>query len=143
MVLEAAKTARMRLVLLSGWAGLKPGMLSQDVIALSGVPHSWLYPRCKAVVHHGGAGTCAAALRSGVPQAIVWHLGDQKTWGKLMKLRGVAPPAIFHRQFSSAWLADTVSRLSDGALRSAARRLSDEISREDGVGQAVEAIQRL
>ena len=30
------------------------------------VPHSWLLPRCRGIVHHGGSGTVGAALRSGV-----------------------------------------------------------------------------
>ena len=32
------------------------------------VPHSWLLPRCSAVLHHGGSGTTAACLRAGVTQ---------------------------------------------------------------------------
>lgn len=34
------------------------------------VPHSWLLPKCSVVVHHGGSGTTAAALRAGVAQVI-------------------------------------------------------------------------
>jgi UDP:flavonoid glycosyltransferase YjiC (YdhE family) len=78
-----------------------------------------------------------------VPQAIVWHLGDQKTWGKLMNGRGVAVPPIFHRQFSSAWLANAVRRLMDGELRSTAGRMREALAREDGIARAVEAIHRL
>ena len=32
------------------------------------VPHTWLFPRCSVIVHHGGAGTTATALYAGVPQ---------------------------------------------------------------------------
>ena len=34
-------------------------------------PHEWLFPRCAAVVHHGGAGTTARALWAGAPSLIV------------------------------------------------------------------------
>lgn len=36
------------------------------VLDLSGegfVPHGWLLPRCRGIVHHGGSGTTGAALR--------------------------------------------------------------------------------
>jgi sterol 3beta-glucosyltransferase len=142
-IVQGITRAGARAILQSGIALLGEKLrLPETVHLLRYAPYDWLLQRAAGIVHHGGAGTCAAALRCGVPQAIVWHLGDQKTRGKLMNRRGVAPPAIFHRRFSSAWLADTVRHLSDGGLRSSARRLSDEIAREDGAGRAVEAVER-
>ncbi|MQL75572.1 hypothetical protein Taro_007955 [Colocasia esculenta] len=32
------------------------------------IPYSWLFPRCAAVIHHGGSGSTAAAIQAGVPQ---------------------------------------------------------------------------
>jgi len=37
--------------------------------------------KCRAVVHHGGAGTTAAVLRAGVPSFVLWSVGDQPFWG--------------------------------------------------------------
>jgi sterol 3beta-glucosyltransferase len=143
-IVEGITRAGARSILQSGIASLGEELRLPDTIhRVRYVPYDWLLERASGIVHHGGAGTCAAALRSGVPQAIVWHLGDQKTWGKLMNRRGVAVPPIFHRQFSSAWLADAVRRLMDGELRSTARRMREELAREDGVARAVEAIDRL
>ena len=48
------------------------------------VPHSWLFPRCAAVVHHGGAGTTHAGLQAGKPSLIVPFGGDQEFWGTLV-----------------------------------------------------------
>ncbi|WP_394698486.1 glycosyltransferase [uncultured Desulfobacter sp.] len=31
-------------------------------------PFSRLFPKAAAVVHHGGIGTCAQALKAGIPQ---------------------------------------------------------------------------
>src|ERR1700743_3581731 len=39
--------------------------------------YATIFPACRAVVHHGGAGTLAAGLRAGVPQLILWTLPDQ------------------------------------------------------------------
>jgi UDP:flavonoid glycosyltransferase YjiC (YdhE family) len=44
------------------------------------VNHAVVFPLCRAVVHHGGAGTTAAGLRAGVPTLILWVTSDQPVW---------------------------------------------------------------
>lgn len=63
----------------------------------SGVPHydsvksvgaanyASVFPACRAVVHHGGAGTTAASLRAGIPTLILWSTGDQPYWAAQVK----------------------------------------------------------
>lgn len=46
----------------------------------SPVAHDTLLPHCAALVHHGGAGTAAAALRCGTQQLICPLHFDQHTW---------------------------------------------------------------
>jgi UDP:flavonoid glycosyltransferase YjiC (YdhE family) len=43
------------------------------------------FPVCRAVVHHGGAGTTAASLRAGVPTLILWMADVQVIWGAAVK----------------------------------------------------------
>ncbi len=50
--------------------------------AIGPADHAQVFPRCRAVVHHGGAGTTAAALRAGVPSVICWLGSDQPFWGR-------------------------------------------------------------
>lgn len=141
MVLEAARAARVRLVLLSGWAGLQPGLLSEDVIALSGVPHSWLYPRCRAVVHHGGAGTTAAAWRAGVPAVVVPFHGDQPFWASRVKKLGTGPAAPSRQRLTARRLADAIAiAVNDDALRGRAKEIGGLIRAEQGAARAAAAI---
>lgn len=49
------------------------------------VNYATIFPTCRAVVHHGGAGTLAAALRAGVPQLILWTLPDQPFFAAQLK----------------------------------------------------------
>lgn len=141
MVLEAARTARVRLVLLSGWAGLKPGMLSQDVIALSGVPHSWLYPRCQAVVHHGGAGTTAAAVRAGVPAVVVPFHGDQPFWASRVRKLGIGPAAFSRRRLTARRLAEAIEiAVTSDSLRERAAEIGRLVRAEHGAVRAATAI---
>jgi UDP:flavonoid glycosyltransferase YjiC (YdhE family) len=141
MVLEAAKTAGVRLVLLSGWAGLTPGRLSHDVLALSGVPHSWLYPRCSAVVHHGGAGTTAAAVRAGVPAVVIPFHGDQPFWASRVQRVGVGPEGFSRRKLTARRLADAIElAVTSDALRERAAELGRRVRAEQGALRAAKAI---
>jgi UDP:flavonoid glycosyltransferase YjiC (YdhE family) len=49
------------------------------------VNYATIFPACRAVVHHGGAGTLAAGLRAGVPQLILWTLPDQPFFAAQLK----------------------------------------------------------
>ncbi|MGV0602984.1 glycosyltransferase [Mycolicibacterium sp. XJ1904] len=58
---------------------------SAHVKLVSTVSHAVTFPACRAVVHHGGAGTTAAGLRAGVPTLILWTAADQPLWGIQIK----------------------------------------------------------
>jgi len=47
-----------------GWAALGDGPLPEGVLAIGAVSHPSLFPRCAAVVHHGGTGTTTTAGRA-------------------------------------------------------------------------------
>ncbi|OAN37603.1 glycosyltransferase [Mycolicibacterium iranicum] len=49
------------------------------------VNYAEIFPLCRAVVHHSGAGTIAACLRAGVPQVGLWTLPDQ--WLRTTQLK--------------------------------------------------------
>ncbi|BBZ13818.1 glycosyltransferase [Mycobacterium branderi] len=48
------------------------------------VNHGAVLPACRAVVHHGGAGTTAAGMRAGVPALILWRWLDQPIWADVV-----------------------------------------------------------
>lgn len=49
------------------------------------VNHAATFPACRAVVHHGGAGTTAAGMRAGVPSLILWIAAEQPIWAIQVK----------------------------------------------------------
>jgi vancomycin aglycone glucosyltransferase len=64
------------------------------------VNHAAVFPACRAVVHHGGAGTTAAGLRAGVASLVLWSGLDQPVWAS-----SVAHLAVgFGRRFSESTL---------------------------------------
>lgn len=88
--------------------------------------HAALFPRCAAVVHHGGAGTMAAALRAGVPQVILPVMLDQFHHAHHLVRAQLAPRAprlasITTRAFTRA--LEQALALPDAPRRAAAERL--------------------
>ncbi|SEL01808.1 glycosyltransferase [Nonomuraea pusilla] len=133
-VLEAVRLAGRRAVLATGWGALRPGTLGDDVLAIEEAPHDWLLPRVAVAVHHGGAGTVAAALRAGVPQVVRPFLGDQPFWADRLHRAGVASAPVAGR-LTAGRLAGAID--AAGELAPAARALAARLSAEDGVAAAV------
>ncbi len=50
------------------------------VKVVEAVNHAAVLPACRAVVHHGGAGSTAAGLRAGIPALVLWLWLDQPLW---------------------------------------------------------------
>jgi UDP:flavonoid glycosyltransferase YjiC (YdhE family) len=53
---------------------------SDQVKIVAAVNHAAVLSLCRAVVHHGGAGTTAAGMRAGIPTLILWLWHDQPIW---------------------------------------------------------------
>jgi sterol 3beta-glucosyltransferase len=141
---EGVRRAGMRAVLQAGWNQLGEGVLPDTIKRVEYVPHSFLFARAAGVIHHGGAGTTASALRAGVPQIVVWHFGDQESWGKLLHRRGLAPrKPVSCRQLSPDWLAGALREMkTHPSLQANAASMGEKIRDEDGVTHAVREIER-
>ena len=91
------------------------------------VSHDVLFPRVAAVVHHGGAGTTAAAARAGVPQVITPMFGDQFYWATRIVELGVGA-TIPHTTMTEDSLTGALREVFDSALVGRARGLAMQIS---------------
>lgn len=133
-VVEAARRVGARLVLSRGWAQLGEGLQSADVLVIGSVPHDVLFPRMAALVHHGGAGTTSAAVRSGAPQVIVPHLGDQFYTGQLLWERGIAASPIPKESLTVDKLTVALAHvLNDASTRARAQALARALAGTNGV----------
>ena len=65
-----------------------------------------IFPACRAVVHHGGAGSVAAGLRAGVPTLILWAAADRQMWGALIKRLKVGTARRFSSTTRESLVAD-------------------------------------
>jgi UDP:flavonoid glycosyltransferase YjiC (YdhE family) len=138
IAVEAASRAGRPLIVMGDPEAAAP----DGTLQLSEVDHHWLFPRTAAVIHHGGAGTTAAALRAGVPQVAVPFFADQPFWAARLRALGVAPPAVPMRRLSADRLGAAVAAaLSDTGMRDRATRVGAVLRSEDGVGRACEVLE--
>lgn len=142
IVAGAARAAGVRAVMQAQWQEVAPAP-TDDFFGASDVPHGWLFPRMAANVHHGGAGTTAAALLAGRPSLVVPFAVDQPFWGLRVQELGVGPAPIARRKLDQVGLTQGLTRMiTDRAMQDKAAALGRVMAREDGVAAAVGVFDR-
>lgn len=141
IIVKALAITRKRGVILMNTIGLEVDRISDDIIGVGWTPHEWLFPQMSVIVHHGGASTTANSLRSGVPSVVVPSAWDQPFWGRKMAESGVGPKPIPRKRLSVERLALAIQTATEDKNMSArAKKMRDNVQREDGVGEAVRII---
>jgi sterol 3beta-glucosyltransferase len=140
IVRDALKGTNNRGIILSGWSEVKHRE-SKDVLYLNAIPHDWLLPQCKMIIHHGGAGTTSAGLRAGIPNIVVPFTADQPFWGRRVHAIGAGPKPILVKNLSVENLTQAIVEADDPIVRKRVQVIGQEIGSEDGVKRAVELIE--
>ncbi len=131
------------MLLTGAFADNRPAGLSKDVMLVDRAPHQLLFPRASAVVHQGGSGTTAQALRSGHPMLVVPHAHDQPDNAFRVANLGVAR-TVFPRRYRAARVARELERLlGDAAYRERSASVAELVKAEGGADAAADAIDRL
>lgn len=131
---------KLRGVLATKYPEQLPQSLPPGVRHFDFVPFSQLLPRCQALVHHGGIGSCAQALAAGLPQLIMPMAYDQLDNAHRVKRLGVGA-FLLRKRFKPR----RVTRLVDRLLNSTAiRRRANEIAQQcHGPASIVDACQEI
>jgi UDP:flavonoid glycosyltransferase YjiC (YdhE family) len=137
--LRAARALGKRAVLLTGEKDaerLRP-VITEEEYVCARAPHSLLFRSALCVVHHGGIGTTAEALRAGKPQIVVPFFGDQPDHAMRVMRLGIGlsvSPAKYDEQHST----DALRKLLTGDYRKEADRLAALIATERGVEEVAD-----
>ncbi|HWC22129.1 MAG TPA: glycosyltransferase [Flexivirga sp.] len=140
MVREVSQRLGCRALVAAGWSNFADSG-DDDLRIVRSVDHHRVLPRCVAAVHHGGAGTTAAALRAGIPSLISWFNADQPLWGRRLAALGVGD----HRRFRDLSADECVTALTPllaTATQDRARKLAGRlITPADAVRAAADAVE--
>lgn len=109
-----------RALICSGVLQIDPDAPRADHVTIVGsVNHAAVFPRCRAIVHHGGAGTTAASVRSGVPTLVLWVGADQPVWARQIARLGVGAQRRYSKTTAASLRDDLRTVLSQKCLRRA------------------------
>lgn len=148
----AARTLGRRAVLLTGIEDRNPvagvpdlavATTSDAIVRVSYAPHSEVMPRACAVVHQGGIGTTAQALRAGRPTLVVPFSHDQPDNAMRVTRLGVGRTLARPRVSTAAFVRELGALLADPAVAARAREVADVVRHESGADGAADAIERL
>ena len=141
---DTCKLAKCRAVLITGWSQIENNAQYQKFIKdnedllciVKAIPHSYLFPKMKAIVHHCGIGTTASALKAGIPQVCCPFMLDQPHNAKMVKNLGVASAIVpYNNSITASKLAKALRIILDenavtGVLHTKAKQLGKQITDE-------------
>lgn len=145
LIFDAVKMAGVRALVSKGWGGLGDDDNTPDYIfMLENTPHDWLFPRVKAVVHHGGAGTAAIGLKCAKPTMVVPFFGDQPFWGAMIASKKAgAHEAVPYKKLTAEKLAEGIKQCLTKEAQENVQEIADSINAEgDGAENAVKSFHR-
>lgn len=158
LAVDALRKSNQRGIVLGGWAQLSQSILEKstedadlisyakkNILFVDKAPHEWLMPKVAAAVHHGGAGTTNASMRSGVPSIITPVFCDQFDNAYLVEQLGVG--VGFSKQFqkiSADELAGAIEKVvnKDGDYCEKAKALGSKLLKEGGASTTATHIER-
>jgi UDP:flavonoid glycosyltransferase YjiC (YdhE family) len=141
--LEAVRRLGCRAVLLVGMdpQNRPPESLPKSVLAVPYAPHGSLFPRAQVIIHQGGIGTTAQALRARRPMLVVPHAFDQPDNALRVVKLGVAR-TLFPKHYVAARVATQLQAiLAEPRYAQRAVVVGRTVQTERGDQQACDAIE--
>ncbi len=133
-LLGALQQTGLRAVVATGWGGIGQLAPASHLHVLDAVPHTWLFPRVSAVVHHGGAGTTHEGLRWGQPTVICPLFADQPFFGQRVVDLGAGPAPIAQKRLTADRLARALEDALTDRVAKKAGAMGQAMKTEDGAG---------
>lgn len=145
LLARALQLTGLRGVICAGWAGIDlqhlegeadelelTEYINRSVLFMPKSPHGLLFPRCQAIVHHGGAGTMNASVRSGKPTIIIPVIFDQYGHSRRINEMGVGKGLKHIRHQTPTTIAAAIKECIDSqSIRTKAEEVGSAMRREE------------
>jgi rhamnosyltransferase subunit B len=116
--------------------------LPDNILAVKYAPYAQVFPRAAAIVHQGGIGTTAQAMRAGTPTLIMPYSHDQPDNARRVEKLGTSKTLGRDRYRSTTVAPLLKTLLEDPSYRQRAQLVSKQIKQEDGIDGVVVAIEK-
>ena len=138
---EATAIMRRRCLLLTRYPEQLPRDIPDHARHEAYVPFSSLLPRCAAIVHHGGVGTCAQGLAAGIPQLTMPMGFDQPDNATRLQRLGV-DSWVVRKKFPGERVAEALNELlASEKVAESCRRWKEKLAEGDPVRETCELIE--
>ena len=142
--LQAAMMAGVRAVLLVGSMETRQlGVIPDSVYVAAYLPYSEIMLRCAAIVHQGGIGTTAQALRAGRPMLVMPFAHDQPDNAERLRRLGVARVVPREHYAATRVQKELTTLLHAERYRVRVTEICAQIAQEDGLNTACDAIDNI
>ena len=141
-LMQTLERTNERAVILTGNSGIT-GSSRKNCFFVQSAPHARLFPYAKGVVHHGGVGTMAAALKAGVPQQIIPFSVDQPFWADRLYKLGYGLKPLREKTLSTEELGNSFLLMNNHEVQARAKQIGSEIHAERGNERIVKYLEEL
>ncbi len=142
-IIKACKELNLQLIINRGWGGLEiPSQYKNDdsIRFVNGISHAKIFPKVKAIIHHGGVGTVHAALRAGTVSIIVPFIVDQPWWADRLHRLNLGPKALPLRKFTTENVVKRINETSK--YKENVINIAKMMQKDDGVNMTLELIRK-
>ncbi|HBJ94291.1 MAG TPA: hypothetical protein DDZ43_15535 [Hyphomonadaceae bacterium] len=138
VILDTITGRGRRAILSAGLAKKLDGPVGDQHFIVGQVPHDLIFPRCSAILHHGGAGTLDTALRAGVPQIVMPRHLDQFWHADALWKSGVAPKLLKRGQVAHADIETALAFALSAEARAFAKQVAEPLLTRNGAKEIAE-----
>lgn len=140
-IIKVCEKLDLQVIISRGWGGLELPQEYQDkdfVRFVKSVPHAKLFPKVKAIIHHGGVGTVHAALRAGTPSIIVPFIIDQPWWADRLFRQGLGPRSLPLRKLNEKNLIKKFEKIDQ--YKQSTMQIAEKMKSDNGIIHTLDLI---
>jgi sterol 3beta-glucosyltransferase len=142
ILVEALKISNNRAIVLTGVSGMSFEH-EENILAVPYAPHNLLFPLSKGIMHHGGVGTMASALKSGKPQLIMPFSVDQPFWAHRLYMLGYAIKPLNEKTLTVDALAKGFIEMDKAEYITSAIKIKEKLDGENGNENLIKYIENV
>lgn len=137
---ELIEQIDIRIIFCKGWSQIELENIPGRLLVVDRAPHNWLFPKTLGVIHHGGAGTTHAVLKTGVPQCIIPKTADQPFWADRVYKLGLSPRPIKDNKLDISYLKSVIEFFKEKENQTRAKEVSTVVEKERALDKIVDLI---